>query len=70
MKISKMISALQGFMEEHGDIEAQLNLIESINPPESTDDTKIVSYPHFFMVPEQYEETPGEMTLNIREWPY
>ena len=61
MKLSDLIKELQDVMEQHGDIEAQLQDSDS-------DHESIIDSPSFFIVPEEYSN--DEIRCNIRWWPY
>jgi len=66
VKISQMIEELQSVQEGHGDIEVALQ-----DCPSSSEEL-ITGYESFFIVPEEYDDGSGAITVvcNIRWWPY
>lgn len=83
MKLSVLVASLQHIMDGYGDIEAQLQDSGYRSPREdkAMDTTSgpgnVVSYPSFFVVPEEYEliDEQGEVSAketvcNLRWWPY
>lgn len=75
-KLSKMIKELGAIMEEHGDIDVNLQSpsvgglisdLKAADAYEKDDTCQFMTYEDIFMVVEPYDEGP---ILNIRNWPY
>ena len=65
MKVAVLIGLLVAVLDEHGDIEAQIQDAPPSGEP-------VTGYESFFVVPEDYQNEDGtsETICNLRWWPY